>query len=272
MGEFRSVDVYGCFAMIDGAAPIPSNSGRADSFVARFYPESRIGGFSYSDGNVAFYSQVNAVLRPSDRILDFGAGRGGHIIDDVVAYRRELSNFRGRCAHVEGCDVDDAVLENPFVDHAEVISPGNPLPYLDNSFDLVLSRFVFEHVEDADQIATELLRVLKPGGIIAALTPNKYGYIAIFGSAVPNKLHARALRHIQPKRKAIDIFPTHYRLNTGRALKKAFGTAADVSVVYFSNEPSYFFGNSVLYRFWKWCHKYLPDRLRPVLIVFVRKL
>lgn len=237
----------------------------------RVYPESRIGGFSYADAGIAFFSQIDAVLKPTDRVLDIGAGRGEYILEDSIDYRRRLSNLRGRCEHVEGCDVDDAVLSNPFLDHAEVIQSDKPLPYEDNSFDIVLARFVFEHIEFPDLFAQELVRVLKPGGYIAAMTPNKFGYIALVASLIPNKWHVRALNYVQPRRKSIDIFPTEYKLNTHRALKKFFGPEVDVSTVYFSSEPAYFFGNAFAYRLVKWVHKHLPDRMRPLLIVYMRK-
>jgi len=240
--------------------------------VNQAYPESRVGGFSYCDASIAFYSQIDALLRPTDQVLDFGAGRGGHIIDDDVAYRRRLSNLRGRCAHVEGCDVDDAVLQNPFLDNAKVVEIGKSLPYPDDSFNLVLSRFVFEHIDDTGLIAGELLRVLKPGGYIGALTPNKHGYIAIGGSLVPNRLHVRMLERIQPGRKALDVFPTQYKLNTAGALRRAFPSEVDITISYHASEPAYFFGSSIGYRATKSIHKYLPDRLRPLLIIFIRKL
>jgi len=237
----------------------------------RFYPESNVGGFSNLDAGIGFYTQIDAILRPTDRVLDFGAGRGEHILEDPIDYRRRLSNLKGRCAHLEGCDVDDAVLTNPFLDHAEVIEPGRPLPYSDNSFDLVFSRFVFEHIADPDFVAKELVRILKPGGLIAAMTPNKYGYIAMAGSLVPNRLHIRALAFAQPKRKAIDVFPTVYKLNTDRALKRVFGPNVDVYTVYLSSEPAYYFGKPFVYSMGKWVHKYLPDRLRPLITVYIRK-
>lgn len=237
----------------------------------RFYPEANIGGFSYADSSVAFFTQINAILRPTDRVLDFGAGRGEYILDDAIEYRRRLFNLRGKCAQVEGCDLDEAVLTNPFLDHARLIEIGRPLPYPDNSFDIVYSRSVFEHVEQPEVVARELVRVVKPGGIIAALTPNRFGYIALAATAVPNRLHVRALSYIQPTRKSIDIFPTLYRLNTPRALKRAFGTKVDIHAIYISGEPAYYFGNPLLYRITKWLHKHLPDRLRPLLIVYIRK-
>lgn len=237
----------------------------------RFFPEANIGGFSHADAGVAFYTQIDAVLSPTDRVLDFGAGRGGHILDNPVEYRRRLFNLRGRCAHVEGCDVDDAVLTNPFVDHATVIRLGSPLPFPDNSFDVIISRFVFEHIQEPELAAQELLRVTKPGGLIAALTPNRLGYIALAATAVPNKWHTLVLSRVQPHKKSVDIFPTVYRLNTKKALRRAFGPAPDIYCQYLPGEPSYFFHSPALYRIFLWLHKCCPTRLQPVLIAYIRK-
>jgi SAM-dependent methyltransferase len=237
----------------------------------RFFPEGNIGGFSHVDAGVALFSQIDAILRPTDHVLDFGAGRGEHILDDVIEYRRRLFNLRGRCAHIEGCDVDDAVLINPFLDHAEVVEAGRPLPYPDDSFDLIFARSVFEHIRDPELIAHELVRILKPGGLIAALTPNRYGYIALAATVVPNRLHVRALRYIQPNRKSVDVFPTLYGLNSPKALKRAFGPHVEIHTVFASGEPGYHFGSPFLYRIFKWLHKHLPDPLQPIIIAYIRK-
>jgi SAM-dependent methyltransferase len=239
--------------------------------LRRFYPEANIGGFSHVDGTISFYTQIAAVLKPTDRVLDFGAGRGEPLLDDDNSYRRGLSNLQGRCAHVEGCDIDPAVLTNPFLDHAEVIEPGKPLPYADNNFDIVFARSVFEHIEDPEWLARELLRIVKPGGLIAASTPNKFAYFAVAARMVPNRLHAGALSKVQPGRKAEDVFPTHYRLNTAAHLRKAFGEHAVVFVTYVSSEPGYHFGKPLVYRAVKWLNKHLPNSLQPVILVYIRK-
>jgi SAM-dependent methyltransferase len=244
---------------------------KAAPLARRFYPESNIGGFSHADSGIALYTQLNAILKPTDRVLDFGAGRGHHILDNAIEYRRKLFDLRGRCAHIEGCDIDDAVLTNPFVDHATVVDAGHMLPFADESFDLVVSRFVFEHIDVPGEVATELLRILKPGGVIAALTPNKFGYIALAASAVPNHLHTWALRYIQPKRKVVDVFPTRYRLNSRRDLERHFGNDAEVFTQYFSAEPAYHFGRPAFYRMIKWLNKHLPASLAPLIIVYIRK-
>jgi SAM-dependent methyltransferase len=167
--------------------------------------------------------------------------------------------------------VDDAVLTNPFLDHAAVIVPGGRLPYPDHSFDIIYSRYVFEHVQDPDAVARELLRVLKPGGLIAALTPNRYGYIALAATVVPNRLHTWALRYIQPKRKSFDVFPTQYRLNSPGKLKRTFGLSATVYTQFVSGEPGYHFGSPFLYGLFKWMHRVMPERLQPLLIFYIRK-
>lgn len=237
----------------------------------RFYPESNLGGFSHVDGTIAFYTQISAVLRPTDYVLDFGAGRGELLKDDDVDYRREISNLKGRCAHLDGCDLDDVVLQNPFLDDAKVLTPGAPLPYPDERFDIVIARSVFEHIDDPQTTARELLRVVKPGGLIAAVTPNKYGYIAWSATAVPNKLHVRALKAVQPERKSEDVFPTRYRMNTRSALRKAFGQGVDLYISRDASEPAYHFGRPTAFRAVKWLNKHLPNALQPSLFVYVRK-
>ncbi len=50
------------------------------------------------------------------------------------------------------------------------------LPFEDDSFDLVLGHAVLHHIPDMDQAASELLRVLRPGGQIAFCgEPSRYG-------------------------------------------------------------------------------------------------
>jgi SAM-dependent methyltransferase len=237
----------------------------------RFYPESKVGGFSHVDGAVVFFTQVAALLKPTDHVLDFGAGRGEPILHDTVPFRRDLSNMKGRCAHLAGCDLDEVVLDNPYLDHAEVIDPDSPLPYPDDRFDLVVARWVFEHVADPNHVAHELLRVVKPGGWIAAITPNKFGYIALGARLIPNRLHVHSLRMVQPDRKPQDVFPTQYRLNTPSALREAFGGGAEIFVTSWASEPCYHFGSPGAYRLLKWTHKHFPAALQPILFIYIRK-
>ncbi|MGH7805861.1 MAG: class I SAM-dependent methyltransferase, partial [Candidatus Binatia bacterium] len=138
----------------------------ATGLAERFYPEKGAGGFSRVDGSIAFFTRIRALLRPTSRVLDFGAGRGWHIVEDPVPFRRACITLRGSCAKVVGVDVDEAVRENPGLDEAHVVEPGASLPFADASFDLIVCDHVFEHLVDPATTAAELTRVLAPGGWI----------------------------------------------------------------------------------------------------------
>lgn len=235
------------------------------------FREANVSGFAHHDQEVAFFTQVAAILRPDDVLLDFGAGRGEFVDTDPSAYRVRLQNFRGRCAHIDGCDPDPIVLENPTLDAAEVIEIGKPLSYPDDRFDLIVSRYVFEHVEDPTWAASELLRVLKPGGWICAMTPNKWGYVALASRLVPNRLHSRALSLVQPGRPPKDVFPTVYRLNRPSDVRRYFGRGADVFHYSTSGVPSYHFGSLALMRLQQLVHRLTPPMFDVGLRFFIRK-
>lgn len=40
------------------------------------------------DGMISFYIQIAAVLKQTDCVLDFGAGRGEPLLDDDNSYQR----------------------------------------------------------------------------------------------------------------------------------------------------------------------------------------
>jgi SAM-dependent methyltransferase len=237
----------------------------------RVFPEVEVSGFANIDQEVAFFSQVAALIRANHVLLDFGAGRGEYYSDEPVRYRRLLQDFRGRVAHVDGCDIDRAVLENPTLDAAKVFAPGRPLPYEDDRFDIVVSRYVFEHIENPAGAARELLRVTKPGGWICALTPNKYGYVAIAARLVPKRLYKRLLHWVQPHRREEDVFPTVYQLNRPRDIKRHFGQHADVYHYSTSAVPSYHFGSVGIFRLLLLLHRFLPPALDLGLAFFIRK-
>ena len=92
---------------------------------------------------------------------------------------RGLPSYRVRSERVIGVDVDDGILLHPFLDEKHVVGVNAPIPVMDQSIDLIVAHWVFEHVENPSQLAMEFFRVLKPGGWICARTPHRWSYVGI---------------------------------------------------------------------------------------------
>jgi SAM-dependent methyltransferase len=241
------------------------------NFLDSIHPERSVTGFSKHDGTITFYGFVRAIMRDLDarRIMDFGAGRGAwHEL--CSGWKRELQDLRHYGAEVVACDVDPAVMAHPASDRQVVLEPGRPLPFPDGHFDMIVSDFTFEHIADPGFVAAELIRVTRPGGYICARTPNKYGYAKILTAMVPNRHHVRLLERVQPERQAQDVFPTVFRLNSVRDIRRHF-PGCDISWYRDSAEPAYYFGSPALYRLFLIVHKLLPDVWATAICFLIRK-
>ncbi len=243
-----------------------------DPTLARLYPEAAVGGFSRLDGSIEFYTRVNALVDEKSRVLDFGAGRGQWALEPSPEMSRRLRHLKGRVAEVVGSDVDPVVMTNPTLDTAVVVELGAPLPFQDDSFDLVIADHVLEHVDadDAQSAADDIMRVIKPGGWLAARTPNKWGMIGVGARLVPNKQHAKVLSRLQPGRKAEDVFPTRYAMNSRKRLRTLFAGHA-LHVYGHTSEPTYFGHSPTAWYLAAGLGRLTPPKLAPTLMVFVRK-
>jgi ubiquinone/menaquinone biosynthesis C-methylase UbiE len=100
-----------------------------------------------------------------DRALDLGCGAG-----DFTAVMAQAG------AHALGVDVAEAALARARTRHPELefrLAPiDGPLPLEDNSFELVWSSEVIEHVADTARWLSEVRRVLKPGARLRLTTPS----------------------------------------------------------------------------------------------------
>jgi len=100
-------------------------------------------------------SHSTPFARQSLDVLDVGCGTG-KILTDLTA--------RGH--RVVGLDFSDRALTYCAGRGAEMLVRGDAqrLPFADRSFDLIVALDILEHVPDDDAMASEILRVLRPGG------------------------------------------------------------------------------------------------------------
>lgn len=258
----------GTQATVTGARAVPASTATVEE---RLFPERAAGGFGHLDHRMAFLTRVHAVLEPTMTVLDFGAGRGKWQYDPAP-FRRALGDLRGKCRKVIGADVDEAILQNDSVDERVRLQPGQPLPFADASFDMILSFSVFEHIEDAAACASELGRVLKPGGWIIGWTPNRHGYVGVCARLVPTRLHRAVLKIVEPRRAEGDSFPPVYRLNDRRALARHFPPDRFEHYSHtYGGQPFYHGERLWLARCWQALFRILPATLQGHFIVILRK-
>jgi SAM-dependent methyltransferase len=117
-------------------------------------------------------------LGGSLRILDVGSGNGGVAI------------AAARLGHeVHGLDIVPnrvfRVTRRRMVRDArkghfrcvQTIARGEAIPYADASFDAVLCLETLEHMDDFASTGSEIMRVLKPGGLCMVMTPARLKYL-----------------------------------------------------------------------------------------------
>ena len=80
-------------------------------------------------------------------------------------------------------------------------STAEQLPFEDNSFDIIQSHHVFEHVAFPLKAASEAYRVLKPGGVILIEVPNQFRNIRFFrdqllGRVSVRERNVRSIHHL----------------------------------------------------------------------------
>lgn len=100
---------------------------------------------------------------PGIRLLDLGAGRGA-VTGPALA----------RGAQVTAIDAAHGMVDRLAADYPEahvLQMDANHLAFPDTSFDVVVAAFVLHLVDNAAQVAAEVLRVLAPGGLVAIAIP-----------------------------------------------------------------------------------------------------
>lgn len=111
-------------------------------------------------------------VREGLAVLDVGCGSG-----------YLLRKAAGRASLAMGVDIDRGCLpaargdllrkERPNSGLIELaFADGQRLPFVDASFDRIICTETLEHLEDVGQTLRELVRVLKPGGRLAASVPD----------------------------------------------------------------------------------------------------
>jgi ubiquinone/menaquinone biosynthesis C-methylase UbiE len=111
---------------------------------------------------------------PGKRILEVGSGYGMMVVHGCLNYGLDMQGLEPPKQGFEGrYEIAQKILLENGIDPARIACGiGENIPFPDNTFDIVCSFQVLEHVQDPYRVLSESWRVLKPGGILYCDAPN----------------------------------------------------------------------------------------------------
>ncbi len=118
--------------------------------------------------NLDFLAETN-LLKQKYKILEVGCGIG-NIVVELTAQGYDII----------GRDISREAIAYGLKKYPNIrieVQPAEELKFEDETFDIVLSFDLFEHVVQIDKHITEVVRVLRPGGYYMFQTPCKYSNI-----------------------------------------------------------------------------------------------
>ncbi len=184
-----------------------------------------------------FEEVIREYVADGSLVLDAGCGSGR-------IFRYDVSSTG---VLIVGVDVTTQLRDNPNIQRS-VLGDVQTLPFSDASFEVVLTSHVVEHLPRPAEAFREMARVLKPGGRLLLLTPNRFHYVPLLAGILPHRLHVRFNRSRGVGER--DIFPTVYRANTAgrlRRLLESVGLSVE-KIERFETEPEYLAFHPLAYR------------------------
>ncbi len=113
----------------------------------------------------AFKAYIVAVMTryvPNGRVLDLGCGVG-----------HDLTRLSKAGLRPVGVDLSHLALQRAISESSAVVqADGARLPFMDASFDGCRLERVLQHVPEPNLVIDEILRVVRPGGVVALLEPD----------------------------------------------------------------------------------------------------
>ena len=116
----------------------------------------------------------NLNINAGDLVLDVGCGEGRHSIGlhvdkEVNAVGMDLSreDIKTAKSRIKDFSISDQNKSYCVFGAGDIQS----LPFKDNVYDAVICSEVLEHLESLDNAVSEIVRVLRPGGVLAVSVP-----------------------------------------------------------------------------------------------------
>jgi ubiquinone/menaquinone biosynthesis C-methylase UbiE len=158
----------------------------------------------------AYHDRLQETLTPGCEWLDLGCG---HQIMPPWVGADEQKLVR-QCRSVTGIDLDfPSLVKNRIFAGRVAMADLEHIPFAAESFDVVTTNMVVEHLKKPLDVLTEVRRVLRPGGRFLYHTPNRNAPALRIAAHTPDALKKSIVWMLEGRAEE-DVFPTHYRMNT----------------------------------------------------------
>lgn len=161
-------------------------------------------------------------------VLDVGCGIG-HWGFTLIPFLNKNTQIHGIDAEAAWVDKAKARAKEKGISeqcHFQV-GKAEQIPFADNSFDMVTCQTLLIHVADINIALKEMIRVLRPGGILAVAEPNNIAPLLIFNTLNVNEPLDNLLEHIR----------FHITCERGKqALKLGYNSIGDILPYAFSRQ------------------------------------
>jgi SAM-dependent methyltransferase len=186
-----------------------------------------------------YFERLERSLQPGHRWLDLGCGHS--LVPRWFPDQHEVeARLTAPVRHLVGLDLDLGALRANRACTYRLQGTVSALPFPRDSFDLVTSHMLFEHLPDPLTPLREIHGVLRPGGRLILLTPNLFDIVSLVAWVVPNRWHPALVSRLEG-RAAEDVYPTYFAFNRRRQIERLLDTAGFVEarVEYLDDPESY---------------------------------
>ncbi len=181
-----------------------------------------------------FESEIRARLTPGMSILDIGSGRAPSL---------PIAERPPECEYV-GLDIseEELVAAGPEAYSESVVADiADPVPTLNDRFDLAISWQVFEHVAHLDRAMSNVRGYVKPGGTLISLLSGSYAVFSVANKIIPDRVgHALVTKTMSRQADKDPVFEAHYDQCHASALRRVMSDWSTVEVRPFYRAATYF--------------------------------
>jgi len=157
-------------------------------------------GFSATSNRAGKARKIIKILQdfttaPSPMILDIGTGSG------------EIAQLLSQIGQVISVDIVD---KRSIKDNYQFLLANESLPFQNQTFDIIISNHVIEHVDNQLLHLTEIKRVLKSSGVVYLATPNRLWFWEVhyrlaFLHYLPQKIFMFLLKRMNKYREDLKL-------------------------------------------------------------------